>query len=94
MALVFLIAGVSLLLWAWGSWVYRTHAPPAIPLDPAINGVPAGAEPPAPIGAIPIIVVTTALMVAVIALAYRAMKTRKHPPSPLDRNPDSPFDDW
>ena len=26
MALVFLVAGVMLLLWSWGSWVYRTSA--------------------------------------------------------------------
>jgi hypothetical protein len=47
-ALVFLVAGVMLLLWSWGSWVYRTSASArrdavAIAPDDLEASVPVGA---------------------------------------------------
>ena len=40
LALVFLLLGLLLLVWAWGSWAYRMSVSTATPMltDPAGNG--------------------------------------------------------
>jgi hypothetical protein len=40
LALVFLLLGLLLLVWAWGSWAYRTSVSTATPMmtDPADSG--------------------------------------------------------
>lgn len=38
--LVFLVAGTLLVVWAWGSWVFRTTATPAVTGKAADSGAP------------------------------------------------------
>lgn len=42
--LIFLVAGFVLLLWVWGSWVYRTWPPGVMPTMASAEPVESGAE--------------------------------------------------
>ena len=42
--LICLVMGVVLVLWAWGSWVYRTSEPADIPTGREQNGLQAAAD--------------------------------------------------
>ena len=42
--LVFLVAGVLLLLWAWGSWLYRTWQPGFLPTQERAEAIEAAGD--------------------------------------------------
>ena len=57
--LIFLVAGFVLLLWVWGSWLYRTWQPGVIPPLAAADAIEPGTEEAA---------VSTPLLLAVAAV--------------------------
>ncbi len=89
--LVFLIAGISMLLWAWGSWIYRM---PATTPDANGNGVSVSDEPSTSLGVLAVVPVLAALAVAIIFLVHRALAKRERPRDSATRSSDPPADSW
>jgi len=93
--LVFLVLGLALVLWAWGSWVYRASYPPEKEETTTQNVSTASADTIRAVRASPLVLLVGLLLVllalfgshALIRAArrYRALALRKRPPpTPAD----------